>query len=130
MIFKEKHSTKIQDMVDETFGHDVVDMMEKISNIEGISDLNTLFFLNKPGVGHVLAGMMFSKLYCIDASSGKPMIDGNLFYALPKEEQKEQILNMVLTISGYIESIEKIKSGFENFLDFIYEGLKRNKMDD
>jgi hypothetical protein len=62
MIFKEKHSTKIQDMVDETFGHEMVDMMEKISNIEGISDLNTLFFLNKTGAGHVLAAMMFSKL--------------------------------------------------------------------
>jgi hypothetical protein len=129
MIFKEKHSTKIQDMVDETFGHEMVDMMEKISNIEGISDLNTLFFLNKTGAGHVLAAMMFSKL-CIDTSSGKPMLDGNLFFSLTKEEQKEQLLNMVLTITGYIESIEKIKSGFENFLDFIYEGLKKNKMDD
>lgn len=117
MIESKMVSNDVREMVKHGHGEDILDLMDKISDLNEKYDFNILVIVNKPYVNNSLATMYFSQFHCVDIQSGIPKIDLQKYAILNKEDKLKELKALMSTCYGFIESINSLMNGFVSFSD-------------
>ncbi|MBT8342945.1 MAG: hypothetical protein KJP07_23295 [Desulfatitalea sp.] len=126
-FMKTKHADDPKKLAGEIHGDDIVELMEKISDIKEVKDFNTLVFLNKPFQSNVIAGMLFAEIHCVDVSTGIPQFDHGTFNQLSEKDKLIDAEGLIDSVAGLILSIEKVREGLMQFMRQLTETTKELK---
>lgn len=89
---------------------------------------NGILIIDKPFSGKndaTVAAVFFSKIYVISNESGKPEIDFNKLNNYTKEQKTKELLAIVNTIFGFLNTMDNLKDGFQNMLQEICDILEK-----
>ena len=89
---------------------------------------SVILIIDKPFSGKndaTVAAILFSKIYVISNQSGKPEIDLNKLNNYTEGQKTKELLAIVNTIFGFLNTMDKLKNGFQNMLQEICDILEK-----
>lgn len=95
-----------------------IDDMINAQNYEN----SVILIVDKPFSGRndaTAAAVLFSKIYVISSESGQPEIDFNKLNNYTKGQKTKELLAIVNTIFGFLNTMDNLKDGFQNMLQEI-----------
>lgn len=109
---KEVHSNEVKDMLKEGYGREIVDLMEKVVNLN-TGDFNTVILISEPYTSQVLASIAFYGGYPINIDEGKPALDIIKLNAMSKRDQLKELNALITTIVAMMSSLDRLHSGLK-----------------